>query len=139
MSTETIEIHVPEGLYRRLERLAALTRRPLEGLILQTLSSSIPPLPDDLPPATRDALIAIEALSDEELVQVVRRTMPDDRYQRLSELREKRREDTLPEGETAELDHLLEEADLLTLTKAYAAVLLKLRGHKPAPLAEADA
>jgi hypothetical protein len=127
MSTETIEIYVPEGLYHRLERLAELTRRPLESVILQTLSSSIPPLPDDLPPATRDALIALERLSDDELAQIMRNSMPEDQFERLSELREKRHAGTPTEGEQAELDQLLQEADLLTLRKAYAAVLLKWR------------
>ena len=63
MTTETLTIQVPELLYRRLERLAALSGRPLESLITQTLSASIPPLPDDLPSPTRDALTSLEALS----------------------------------------------------------------------------
>lgn len=138
MATETIEIHMPEALYRRLERLAALTKRPLESVILQTLSSGIPPLPDDLPSNTRDALIAPEGLGDDELAQVTRSTLPDDRYERLSELRAKRHEGALAEDEQAELDHLLQEADLLTLRKAYAAVLLKWRGHPSAASGEAD-
>ncbi len=138
MATEPIEIHMPEALYRRLERLAALTQRPLESVIVQTLSSSIPPLPDDLPPNTRDALIALEGLGDDELARVMRSTLPDDRYERLSELRAKCHEGALAVSEQAELDQLLQEADLLTLRKAYAAVLLKWRGRKSAASAEAD-
>ncbi len=134
MSTDTITIHLPGGLYRRLARLADLTKQPLEGLIVQTLSSSLPPLPDDLPPATRDALQALEALSDDELWQRARATFPEEQYARLTALRERRRDGALPTDEQAELDQLLEAADLLTLQKAYGAVLLKWRGYRLPPV-----
>ncbi len=57
MAADTITIHLPDALHRRLERLAMLTQQPLEGLIVKTLSSNLPPLPDDLPQATGDALL----------------------------------------------------------------------------------
>lgn len=127
MSSETIEIHIPDVLYHRLERLAALTHRPLESLILQTLSSSLPPLPDDLAPDFQDALLALEALSDDELQQVASSMLPESEYERLSELRAKRGDGGLAADEGCELDSLAHAADLLTLRKAYAAVLLKWR------------
>src|SRR5215475_10516071 len=101
MTTETIPIQVPEALYRRLERLAALTHRPVESLVVQTLSSSIPPLPDDLPSPTRDALTALEGLSDDELWQVVRSTFPEAQYEQFVELRERRRATTMTSDEQA--------------------------------------
>ena len=136
MATETMTIQVPEVLYRRLERLAALTHRPLESVVVQTLSSNIPPLPDDLPPPAREALTALEGLSDDALWQVMRVAFPDDHYEQLVELRERRRTGTLLPDEQATLDRLIQEADLLTLRKAYAAVLLKRRGHRLPNLAD---
>jgi hypothetical protein len=136
MTTETMTIQVPEMLYRRLERLAALTHRPLESLVVQTLSSNIPPLPDDLPPPARDALVALESLGDDALWQVMRGTFPDDQHEQLVELREKRRAGTIAPDEQTILDRLMQEADLLTLRKAYAAVLLKWRGQRLPPLAD---
>jgi hypothetical protein len=127
---ETIAIQVPRTLYHRLERLAALSGRPLESLVVQTLSSTIPPLPDDLPPYMRDQLIALEALSDGELWQVMRSMFPADQYEQFAELREKRRAGIITEAEQTLLDHLSQAADLITLRQAYAAVLLKWRGHK---------
>ena len=50
-------------------------------------------------------------------------------------LREKRRAGTITETEQTALDQLTQEADLLTLRKAYAAVLLKWRGYKLPSLA----
>lgn len=136
MTTETVTIQVPEILYRRLERLAALTHRPVESLVVQTLSSSIPPLPDDLPAPTRDALTALEDLSDDELWQLVRGTFPETEYKQLAALREQRRAGTITPEAQATLERLSQEADLLTLRKAYAAVLLKWRGHRLPALAD---
>ena len=134
MTTDTVAIQVPQTLYRRLERLAALTRRPLESLIVQTLSSNLPPLPDDLPVAQRDALVALEGLSDDELWVVTRSAMPERDQERFAALRDRRRAGTLAPAEETALDQLARAADLLTLRKAYAAVLLTWRGHRlPAP------
>lgn len=138
MATDTVVIHLPESLHHRLERLAELTQRPVENLIVQTLSSSLPPLPDDLHPATRDALVALEPLSDEELGHLARATFPEEDYAQLSALREKRRTAPLTAAEQTALDQLTQASDLLTLKKAYAAVLLKWRGHRLPTLAESD-
>jgi hypothetical protein len=132
---DTIAIQVPQTLYHRLERLAALSGRPIESLVVQTLSSTIPPLPDDLPPHIRDQLIALEALSDDELWQVMHSTFPADQYEQFAELREKRRAGSITEAEQALLDQLSQAADLVSLCKAYSAVLLKWRGHKLPSLA----
>lgn len=134
MATDSIVLHLPEGLHRRLERLAELTHRPVENVIVQTLSSSLPPLPDDLSPTMRDALISLEQESDEALWDLTRATMADDQYALLTDLREKRRSGSLSAEEQDALDHVMQEADLLTLKKAYAATLLKWRGHRLPPV-----
>ena len=103
---DAITIHLPDNLYRRLERLALLTSQPLERLIVKTLSSSLPPLPDDLAPALRDALLALESLSDDELQQVAQATMPNIQYERLMTLRETQRERPLTADEQEGLDQL---------------------------------
>ena len=81
MTTDTVAIQVPQPLYHRLERMAELTQRPLESLVVQALSSSIPLLPDDLPPAMHDALVAPERLSDDELQQVADAKLPAEQYE----------------------------------------------------------
>jgi hypothetical protein len=134
MATDAITLHLPDDLYHRLERLASLTRQPLEGLIIRTLSSNLPPLPDDLSPATRDTLQALEHLSNDDLWHTTNATMPTSEYERLTTLREQRHERTLTTEEQAELDTLMQAADLLTLQKAYAAVLLKWRGQQLPPV-----
>ncbi len=133
MATDTITIHLPDHLYHRLERVAELTGQPLEGAIVRTLSSHLPPLSDDLPDNLRDALQKMERLRDDELWKLAHAAFPEEGYARLTSLREQRRDGTLDAGERAELDQLLQEADLLTLQKAYAAVLLKWRGTSTPP------
>jgi hypothetical protein len=135
VTAEMVTIQVPQTLYDRLERLARLTHRPVESLIAQTLSTSLPLLPDDLPVEQREALAALESLSDEQLWQVEGATFPESQYERFAELREKSRNAGLTPSEQATLDQLSTAADLLTLRKAYAAVLLKWRGHRLPSLA----
>lgn len=135
MASDAITIHVPDDLYSRLERLAGLTKQPLEGLIVKTLSANLPALPDELSPTTRDALQMLEGLSDAEVSQRAQATFPQDQYERLTQLRERRHECTLIMEEREELDRLLAAADLLTLEKANTAVLLRWRGHRLPSLA----
>jgi hypothetical protein len=137
--TETVSIQVPQALYHRLERLAILTGRPLESLVTQTLASSLPLLPDDLLPQTRDALLAIETLDDHDLWGLVHATLSESQLTQWDELRERRRINTLTTDEQAILDQLTQESELLALRKAYAAVLLKWRGHQIPSLADLEA
>lgn len=139
MTAETVAIQVPEAIYRRLERLAALSGQPLESLVMQTLSSTLPPLPDDLPPLARDALVELEQHSDAELQVLMRATFPTAQYDQFVELRTKQRTSTLTTDERVMLDSLQQEIDLHPLRKAYAAVLLKWRGHRLPSLASLEA
>ena len=130
---DQVTIHLPASLRSRLERLAALTGQPLEGLILKTLSASLPPLPDDLPLDGQEALRALEGLDDDALWAITGATMPRHDYARVNALRERKREGTLTGSERVELDQLMRAAELITLKKAYAAVLLTWRGHRLPP------
>jgi hypothetical protein len=130
-----VTIQVPQTLYERLERLARLTHRPVESLIAQMLSTSLPLLPDDLPAEQREALAALESLSDEQLWQIEGATFPESQYEQFTDLREKARSGELTVSEQQSLDELTAAADLLALRKAYAAVLLKWRGYRMPSLA----
>ena len=139
MTSDLATIQVPQALYRRLERLATLTHRPVDSLVAQTLASSLPPLPEDLPAAWGDALLILEGLSDAELEQTMRATFPQEDYERFALLREKQRGQGLTVTEQAALDRLATESDLLGLRKAYAAALLRWRGQHIPTLAELEA
>ncbi|MFV9505452.1 MAG: hypothetical protein AB4911_12925 [Oscillochloridaceae bacterium umkhey_bin13] len=138
MSTDTIAVQVPVPLYQRLARLAALTNRPLESLVAQTLSAGLPPLPDDIPTTMRDALQALEQFDDTALEQVARERMSEAQVEQFEELRERQRAGLITTSEQQTLDALMHDADLRMLRKAYAAVLLKLRGQPVPTLTELD-
>jgi hypothetical protein len=64
---------------------------------------------------------------------------PAEQSEHYAALREKRRASTITAPDQATLDQLSQEVDLLTVRKAYAAVLLKWRGHRLPALAELEA
>jgi len=132
-------IQMPQSLYRRLKRLVEISRRPLENVIVQTLDSSIPPLPDDLPADMRGDLLALEVLDDDTLWQVARSTASPEQQEQHRLPLEKNCLGTIAESERATLAQLRREADQLMLRKAYAYVLLKWRGHRLPTLAELEA
>jgi predicted HAD superfamily phosphohydrolase len=136
--TQTVPIQVSRSLYRQLERLATLTKRPLEDIVERSLTASIPPLPDTLSDEIRDGLLALESLEDDELWQVARSIVSPEQQEELSLLLEKNRA-VITEAEKARLSELQEQADRLMLRKAYAYVLLKWRGHRLPTLAELEA
>src|SRR6187402_458307 len=104
--SENLTITVPEPLLTRLNRFAQAVQRPVEDVVLSTLSESIPAPPQGLPADIRDELAALEVLSDEELAKVAHTCL---------------RPDDLPPN-----PYFPGEApDRLALRKAYAFVLLK--------------
>jgi len=139
MTTQMVAIDVPQPLYRRLQRLAELTRRPVETLVAQTLDANIPPLPDHLPEEMRADLLALESLDDESLWQVARSTVSPEQQKEHSRLLTKNSRGTITEADRGRLDQLSREADRLMLRKAYAYVLLKWRGYRLPTLAELEA
>jgi hypothetical protein len=139
MTIQTVSINVPQNLYLRLERLARLSRRPLETIVAQTLSTTIPPLPEDLPEEMRGDLVALEALDDDALWQVARSTVSPEQHTEHMQLLDKNRAGTLTESEREKLTQLRQSADQLMLRKAYAYMLLKWRGHRLPTLDELEA
>ena len=132
-------IEIPANLYRRLERVAALTHRPMEELVRQALEAGVPPLPENLPAPMRDDLIALEGLSDEALWQAAQSRLGEAEARRQSELLEKNSSGTITEHERQTLADLRNQTDQLMLRKAYALVLLRWRGHRLPPLATSEA
>lgn len=139
MSIQTVAIQMPQPLYHRLERLAELTRRPLENLVIQTLDASVPSLPGDLAPEMRGDLLSLEGLDDESLWQVARSVVSPEQQVQHSLLLAKNRQGPITEQERATLTRLRQKADQLMLRKAYAYVLLQWRGHRLPTLAELEA
>ncbi len=127
----TITLTLPERLYEPLQRMAQATDQPLETVLLTALQASLPPL-DGLPLEIVQALSALEDLDNSALRDAVFETVPDDRQHELSELLARNQAGELTTTERARLDQFQQQADLVMLRKARAAVLLRFRGQ-PVP------
>lgn len=139
MHEPTVAIHMPHPLYQRLQRLAELTQRPLESLVLQALDAHIPPLLEDMPEHIRTDLAALEKLEDEALRHVAQGGWSSEQSARYTTLLEKERAGTLTSAEQRTLEGLYQEANCHMLRKAYANALLKWRGHQLPTLAQLEA
>ena len=139
MAVDSVAVPVAPSLYRRFERLAALTHRPVDSVIEQALTAAIPPLPEDLPTAMRYALAELEAFDDSRLWKVLRSVMAPEQLAELEELQDMGRRSAMDKANTERLAALRHVADELMVRKAYAAVLLKWRGHRLPTLAELEA
>jgi hypothetical protein len=137
MSEQTIAIHMPAPLYQRLQRLAKVTRRPLENVVVQTLDANVPALPENLPQSVQEELAALEMLEDEELWEIAEGTY--DKQQEYGRLLEKNDRETLTDVERVQLKKHYDAVNRLTLRKAYAYVLLKWRGYQLPSISELEA
>lgn len=111
MSTRTLSIELPENLYIDLEDVAQAAGLPLEKVIIQSIRTGMPPSLSKVPAAFHAELLALNKLSDRDLIRVV-------------------------EGELAPQaadDEQHRKADFNSLRRIYALSLLKWRGH-PIPM-----
>ena len=134
LATETFTIQLPVTAARRLRRVAEIARRPVDEVIADTLRVNLPPLLEDVPPAFRNDLAALETLSGDDLAQQVRATLNLEQMRHYDALLAANASGTLDEAGRQELNRLRTEADRLMFRKAYAALLLKWRGQRvPTP------
>lgn len=127
MTIQTVTLSMPEAVYQRAKRAAEVLRRPLEEVIVETLSVVLPPL-DDVPPETAQELSAMGELADDKLWAVARGVMAAKKQARLRALSAAQRDRSLTRVEVRELDELRREYGRVTLRKAQAYALLRERG-----------
>ena len=129
MLVETVTLQLPENIYRRLANNAQATKRPLEDVILHALTIGGPPTWEDVPAEFQAELAEMDRLDDEVLWKIVRSRKTEQEMADYDELLEKNKSGRLSNTEKLELAELRNQADLFTLRKAHAAVLLRWRGH----------
>ena len=135
---QIVSIQLSDEALLRYQRGATAARKLLEEFLVERLREAVPPLADDLSSPLKEALKELEELDDEALKRVLQSELPLARQRRYSRLLTKQREDSLTPQEQEKLHALGEEARLLTLKKAHAALLLQWRGHPlPVPAPEA--
>jgi len=128
MTLETVTLHLPDMIYRQIKRRAQRMRRSVEDELVVVVSSALPTL-DDLPADIADELAQLAYLTDAELWQAARTTLPLRDSERMQALLLKRQREGLSAAEGREAKRLVHRADRTMLVRAQAAVLLKERGH----------
>ena len=134
---ETVTLTLPDSVLQPLKRTAQAVRQPIEELLVTALEASLPAL-QDLPDELIADLTTLEILDNEALWQVMKETVPSETQADLSDLLERRLRDPLTIAEQERLASLQQQADLVMLRKARAAVLLRFRGKRLPTLAELD-
>ncbi len=102
MST-TVNLQMPDEVYHRADRLAHLVGRSVDDILGMAIELALSPLtpPSELP-------LAVEHLSDEEVVALTERRMNHAQDQRLSELLHRQQAGMLSADERLELATLLQ-------------------------------
>lgn len=116
MKKKSLTLNIPERLLRQLEAIASASKTELDDVVLQTLKQGMPPSLRAIPSKFHNDLLALNALGDLELWDIVAGTQ-----KRLAN-RKKAKAQKNPE----------EEENIGSMKRAYAFSLLKWRGH-PVP------
>ena len=133
MSTRTVTLRLPEGLYIRLQQAAQATHHSLDDVLLRAVQVGSPPRWDDAPAEFQSDLATLDRLDDEGLWSIARSRKTERDMQRYQELLDKNANDVLSVDERDELVRLRVEFDRFMLRKAHAAALLRWRGHRVPP------
>jgi plasmid stability protein len=128
MSPRTVTLQLPGPLYDHIEQRAAEAHHSIEAELLDVVAAAVP-LSDELPPDLEDAVASLAVLSDADLLQAAKGTMPPALAARLEDLNWKRQATGLSHQEAAEATGLLRLYERTLLVRASAAKLLKDRGR----------
>jgi plasmid stability protein len=134
MSTQTLTLHLPDGLYARLQQRARESRRTLEAELLEVLSSAVPGH-QGLPNTLSADLAQLDTMDDAELWRAARSRPSKKSAAQLEALHVKRQREGLSESEAQVLAELVGQYERSMLIRARAAALLKEHGHDLSGLA----
>ena len=132
---QTIALTLPDDVLQPVQRVAQATQQSVEELLVTALQAVLPAL-EGLPPDVMQHLVALESLDDQTLWRVMLETVPLNQQQRLHDLLLRNQAGILTDAEREQLVLLQQQADLVMLRKARAAVLLRFRGKRVPTLAE---
>jgi hypothetical protein len=132
---QTITLTLPDNVLQPVQRVAQATKQSVEELLVTALQAALPTL-EGLPSAVMQHLVALESLDDEALWRVMLETVSPDQQHRLHDLLIRNQAGVLTASEHEQLAVLQQQAALVMLRKARAAVLLRFRGKRVPTLAE---
>jgi hypothetical protein len=132
---QTITLTLPDNVLQPVQRVAQTTQQSVEELLVTALQAALPTL-EGLPPDVMQHLVALESLDDQALWRVMLETVSLDQQHQLHDMLLRNQAGGLTESEHEQLAVLQQQADLVMLRKARAAVLLRFRGKRVPTLAE---
>jgi hypothetical protein len=130
MTNDTLTIRLPREAARRLERVAEIAGRSVEEVAEEALLSALPALLDGVPGRLRSELRAMESGTEEALRAELETEMAPAAIARYDTLLAANAAGDLDGPAQQELRALRDEADRLMFRRAYAALILKWRGHR---------
>jgi hypothetical protein len=126
-ATRAVKIQLSQRLYQRVERTAHQTGCGVSELIVSTLETRVPPLPDRLPPELAADLGRWSLLDDEALLAIANAFLPAKQQRRYSTLLRQADAGRLNAREQGEWDALQQEYLRFSQNKAKAQFLLAQR------------
>ncbi len=126
---ESVTLHLPQAIMQRAKRLSQELQVSLESLLADAVATALPPLAG-LPEDLADELSKLAFLRDSELWLVARETLPQEHYEEMDTLLDRKNQGPISASEQQTIDRLLEDYHRLVLRRGQAAVLLKARGHE---------
>jgi len=132
---QTITLTLPDDVLQPAQRVAQATKQSVEELLVTALQAVLPTL-EGLPPSVVQHLVALESLDDQTLWRVMLETVPLAQQHQLHDLLIHNQAGMLTDAEREQLAILQQQADLVMLRKARAAVMLRFRGKRVPTLAE---
>jgi hypothetical protein len=128
ISEETVVLHLPAPLYRQARRAAETQHRPVEEILLEALSTALPPLMG-LPEELADDLAELAFLNDAALWNIARATLGAEHQDQMDDLLARKGQGQITQSEQLRLDELIQQYERYVLRRSQAAVLLQRRGY----------
>jgi len=126
-NTKAVRLYLPSGLYQRVAQAAQAARYGVTEVILSTLETRLPSLPEDLPPALAADLARWSVLDDEALRAIANAFLPAKQQRRFTTLLRKAEAGKLNPRERTEWETLRQEYLRFSQNKAKAQFLLLRR------------
>jgi hypothetical protein len=124
---KAIQLKLPHRLYQRVEQAAQAAECNLSDMIVATLETRLPPLPDDLPPALASDMSRWALLDDAALRAIANAFLSPKQQRRFTALLRKSDAGTLSAREQTEWTALQQEYLRVSQNKAKAQYLLAQR------------
>ena len=136
MTTQSITLQLPDPVYRYLQKVAAITKRPLEQLVRQSVEGNLPPSVESAPTELQGDLLEMQTAAPEDLMRIAASQVDVAQQARHLALLEKNSEGVITPEENLELESLRLAADRLMVRKSYALAVLRWHGQTIASLSE---